>query len=124
MPCERWWKQIKSVNVTATDPNIQEIGPNREFQQAAFRLSQGQPFALSIRNNQVHLLHLKRRYFPKPEKEKETKARARLAQQMEQEWRQYFLASALQQMREKSRVKVLIPEMLVTPAAPPPERRG
>jgi ATP-dependent Lon protease len=112
----------KTASVTATNSNITGIGANREFQQAAFRLTPAQPYALSIRNNQVHLMHLKRRYFPKPEQEKETKAR--LTQQMEQEWKQYFLTTALQQLREKTGVKVLIPELLTTPAPPPQERRG
>ncbi|HEX7928582.1 MAG TPA: SurA N-terminal domain-containing protein [bacterium] len=113
---------VKTVSVTAMNSNIAGIGANREFQQAAFRLTAAQPYALSIRNNQVHLLHLKRRYFPKPEQEKDTKAR--LAQQMEQEWKQYFLTTALQQLREKTGVKILIPELLTTPGPAPQERRG
>jgi peptidyl-prolyl cis-trans isomerase D len=113
----------QTASVTATNPNIPALGVNREFQQAAFRLTASQPFALSIRNNQVHLLRLKRRYFPKPEQEQEVKGR--IAQQLEQDWRQYFINAALQELREKTGVKILVPDLLTAPAAPPAEtRRG
>jgi peptidyl-prolyl cis-trans isomerase D len=110
--------KVQSASVTATNPNIPGLGSNREFQQTAFRLTAAQPYALSIRNNQVHLLHLKRRYFPKPEQEAETKAK--IAQQLEQDWRQYFLNAALQQLRERTGVKILVPDLLAPPPAAPP----
>lgn len=111
---------VKTTTVTATRPNIPEVGANREFQQAAFRLTPAQPYALSIRNNHAHLLRFKRRYFPKPEQERETKDR--LALQLEQEWKQYFLEASLRHLREKSGVKILVPELLGTPQDTAPRK--
>jgi peptidyl-prolyl cis-trans isomerase D len=113
---------LKTGSVAASSTNIPGVGPNREFQQAAFRLTKQQPFALSILGNQVHLLHLKRRYFPKPGEEKQKKSE--IAGQLEQEWRQFYLGAALQRLREKYPVKVLIPELLSTPAPAASPRQG
>ena len=113
---------LKTTSVTSSEPNLPGLGVNREFQQAALRLSAANPFAISIRGNQIHLLHLKRRYFPKPEQEQELKQK--IAAQLERQWVQYFVEAELQRLRTRYKVEILRPEVLVEPTPVAATRPG
>jgi peptidyl-prolyl cis-trans isomerase D len=113
---------IQTVSFTATDPSIEGLGVNHDFQQAAFRLNDKSPFALSIKDNQAYLLRFKRRFFPEPDKAAEIKQQ--IAARMENTLQQYVLDSEIARLRSQVQIKVEAPEYLMASSSstPPPSR--
>lgn len=107
--------KIEKADVTANMQTIAGIGTNREFQHAAFRLTDQAPFGLSVQDVKAHLLHFKRRHPLHPERAAERKQA--IAKDLEQDWRGYFLDAELKRLRSRDKVKILIPELLSAPSS-------
>jgi len=107
--------KIDNADVTAATQTIPGVGANPEFRRAAFRLTEGAPFGLSVQEAKAHLLHFKKRHVLQPEKAAERKGV--IAQDLEQDWRNYFLDAERARLRSEQKVKILIPELLSAPAS-------
>jgi peptidyl-prolyl cis-trans isomerase D len=106
--------KIQNAKVAAAMQTIPGVGSNREFQHAAFRLTEQAPFGLSVQGDQAHLLHFRKRTVLEPEKAAER--RQRIAQELVQDWQNYFLDAELKRLRNELKVKILIPELLTASA--------
>lgn len=102
--------KIENVKVTAVMQNIPGVGTNHEFGRAAFQLTEHAPFGLSVQGERSHLLRYRKRTLLNPEKAEERKLR--IAQELEQDWQNYFLDAELKQLRNELKVKILIPDLL------------
>jgi hypothetical protein len=106
--------KIQNAKVTAVMQTIPGVGTDREFQHAAFRLTEQAAFGLSIQGDKVHLLHFRKRTLLDPDKAAERKQR--IAQELEQDWQNYFLDAELKRLRGELKVRILIPELLTAAA--------
>lgn len=106
--------KIENAKVTAVMQTIPGVGTNREFQHAAFGLGAQAPFGLSVQGDRAHLLHFRKRVLLDPDKAAERKQR--IAQELEQDWQNYFLDAELKRLRSELKVKILIPELLTASA--------
>ena len=102
--------QVKTASFTATQSSIPELGSNREFQQAAFRLTPEQPFGLGIQGKHGFLLHLKKRALPPEEEAARLKAEVRA--EIEQEMGQYLLAKEIERLKTVIEVEIVSPEFV------------
>ncbi len=107
---------LKTAGATFTvvDSTVPGLGANREFQRAAFHLSAQTPVGISITGNQAWLLRFKRRLTSHPAQE--ARRKEEIAQQLQRDGEQYFIATELAQLRDRAQVKILIPELLTSPA--------
>ncbi|MBI4083938.1 MAG: SurA N-terminal domain-containing protein [Candidatus Lambdaproteobacteria bacterium] len=103
---------LKTATFTAVDGSLPELGANREFQQAAFRLSAEQPFGLGIKDQHAYLIHLKRRYLPKSQEEAGLKRR--IAGQIQGELERYLLSREVERLKTKTKVEIVAPELIST----------
>lgn len=103
---------LKTTSFTAIEYSVPEIGTNKEFQQAAFRLSKEKPFGLSIKNKTAHLLFLKRRFLPKIDKEQE--AKQQIETRLNNEWAQYFIDKEIERLKVATEIEVITPEIAGT----------
>jgi hypothetical protein len=101
---------LTTVEFTAVDPNIPQIGANRNFQEAAFRLTPDKPFGLSIKDKTAHLLRLKKRHLPAAGEAKGSKER--ITAEIQSDWAQYFLDSELERLKADIEIEVVTPELI------------
>lgn len=106
--------KIEKADVTANMQTIAGIGADREFQHAAFRLTDQAPFGLSVQDGKAHLLRFKRRHELHPEQAEDRKQA--IAKDLEQGWHGYFLEAELKRLRSRDKVKILMPEILSAPS--------
>ncbi len=111
---------VHTVAFTVVDPSVEGIGVNREFQRAAFGLTQAKPHALNIKDEKAYLIRFKRRFLPDPAQEAQKKQQ--IADQMENTLRDYVLTAEIEALRSRVKVDVLAPEYLASNAVPPPRR--
>ncbi len=102
--------KIENAKITAVMQNIPGVGANRGFQRAAFQLTEQAPFGLSVQGEQSHLLRYRKRTLIDPAKAEERKQR--IAQELQQDWQNYFLDAELKRLRNDLKVKILIPDLL------------
>jgi peptidyl-prolyl cis-trans isomerase D len=107
--------KIEKAQVTAVMPSIPGVGTNREFQRAAFRLTDQAPYGLSIQEDKAHLLRYKKRVTLNVDKSADRKLA--ITRDLEQDWRNYFLETELKRLRAEQKVKILIPEILTAPSS-------
>ena len=101
---------IVTSEFTSVDTSIPEVGLNREFQSAAFRLTADKPFGLSINDKTAHLMYLKKRHIPNAKDEKNI--REQITARIQAEWAQYFLQTELERLKAETEIEVVTPELV------------
>ncbi|MCZ6841790.1 MAG: SurA N-terminal domain-containing protein [SAR324 cluster bacterium] len=107
---EKYSLPLITVDFTAVDTSIPEIGINRDFQEAAFRLRTEKPFGLSINGKTAHLMRLKRRYLP--DSGEQEQIREQISARIQSEWAQFFLQSELERLKANTDIEVVTPELI------------
>ena len=103
---------IKTAKFSAVDRMIPDLGPNKEFQQVAFRATKEKPFGVAVLGNQAHLIRLKNRGLAENKEAEQMKKE--IANQLEQQWAQYFFDNQMERIREDITVEVISPEFVAT----------
>jgi len=102
--------KIVTSEFTSVDTSIPEVGLNREFLSAAFRLTADEPIGLSINGKTAHLMYLKKRHIPNANNEKDI--REQITARIEAEWAQYFLQTELDRLKAETEIEVVTPELV------------
>ena len=103
---------IVTSEFTSVDTSIPEVGLNRDFQSAAFRLTADKPFGLSINDKTAYLMYLKKRHIPNAKDEENI--RTQITVRIQAEWAQYFLQTELDRLKAETEIEVVTPELVST----------
>lgn len=101
---------IKATRFSALARVVPEVGFNLQFQSTAWGLTGEKPYGLSVNGTTAHVIFLKRRFFPEPEKAAE--AKKAIAARLENEWAQYFISREIDRLAAATGVEVVAPELV------------